>query len=145
MKLTLTRVYKREGVNGILSLNEQFICFTIELPWRDNKRNVSCIPEGQYELRPRYSPKFKNHLELQEVPNRSFILFHPANSALKDLRGCIGPVKQLTGIGRGIYSKLAMEKLLSIVHQAIGRKEKVVLNINSNRYEYLRQVQEAHS
>ena len=141
MELVLTRVYKRGGTNGTLTLNGHFVCFTIELPWQENKKGISCIPEGSYELRARYSAKFKNHLEVVDVPNRSYILIHPANDAIKQLRGCIAPVNLLTGIGNGINSKLALQKLLSLVHQAKDKNEKVILTINSNRYEYLKQMQ----
>jgi hypothetical protein len=145
MELVLTRVYKRGGTNGTLTLNGHFVCFTIELPWKENQNNVSCIPEGKYELRSRTSTKFRNHLELLDVPNRSYILIHPANDAIKELRGCIAPVNLLTGIGNGINSKLALQKLLSLYHQARDRREKVILNINSNRYEYLKQVLQTNS
>lgn len=141
MELTLTRVYKSGGTNGTLTLNGHFVCFTLELPWKENQNNISCIPEGKYELRPRYSKKFKRHLKVMDVFGRSLILIHPANNALEELEGCIAPVMQLTGIGTGIYSKLAMDKLLSICHQARDRNEKITLTINSNRYEYLRQIQ----
>lgn len=144
MEIVLTRVYKSGGTNGTLTLNGHFVCFTIELPWKENQKNISCIPEGKYELKARYSPKFLNHLQVVDVYNRNLILIHPANKALTELHGCIAPVKQLTGIGKGIYSRLAMEKLLSIFHQAADRDEKLVLTINSNRYEYLRQIQETH-
>lgn len=145
MELTLTRVYKNEGTNGTLTLNGHFVCFTIELPWKENQKRISCIPEGTYDLRPRYSEKFKRHLEVIDVYNRNHILIHPANKALEDLQGCIGPVMQLTGIGMGIHSKHALDKLLSLIYQAKDRKEKITLNINSNRYEYLRQIQETNS
>jgi hypothetical protein len=145
MELVLTRVYKRGGTNGTLTLNGHFVCFTIELPWKENKPNSSCIPEGIYELRSRTSTKFHNHLEILDVPNRSYILIHPANNAITELRGCIAPVNLLTGIGTGINSKLALQKLLSLYHQARDRNEKVILNINSNRYEYLKQIQKSNS
>ena len=144
MQLDLTRVYKRGGTNGTLTLNGHFVCFTIELPWKENQTNISCIPEGNYELRSRTSTKFGNHLEILDVPDRSYILIHPANDAVKELRGCIAPVNLLTGIGNGINSKLALQKLLSLYHQARDRKEKVTLNINSNRYEYLKQIPKTH-
>ncbi|HQU66547.1 MAG TPA: DUF5675 family protein [Flavobacteriaceae bacterium] len=141
MELVLTRVYKRGGTNGTLTLNGHFVCFTIELPWKENQKNVSCIPEGTYELKARHSKKFNNHLQIMDVPNRSCILLHPANDAVKELSGCIAPVNLLTGIGNGINSKLALQKLLSLYHQAKDKNEKVILNINSNRYEYLKQIQ----
>ncbi len=141
MELALTRVYKSGGTNGTLTLNGHFVCFTIELPWKENQKGVSCIPEGKYELKPRYSQKFKRHLEVLDVYKRSTILFHPANNALEELEGCIAPVMHLTGIGTGIYSRFALEKLLSVIYQARDRNEKITININSNRYEYLRQIQ----
>ncbi len=75
---------------------------------------------------------------LKNVRGRSFILFHPANDALRDLEGCITPVTYLSGIGKGIYSKDAMQKLLSLVYQAKDRKEKIILTIKSQNYENYR-------
>lgn len=141
MELVLTRVYKRGGTNGTLTLNGHFVCFTLELPWKENQRNISCIPEGKYELKARFSAELQNHLEVLDVYNRNRILIHPATNAIKELRGGIVPVKQLTGIGEGIYSRLALEKLLSIFHQTMEGNEKITININSNRYEHLRQIQ----
>ena len=89
MEIILERMYFPEGTNGFLSLNGKEICKTIELPWRNNKARVSCIPEGKYKIRKRYSAKFKWHLELINVKNRKYILLHPANNALKELNGCI--------------------------------------------------------
>ncbi len=146
MEFRLHRVYFKEGTNGTLfcsakpfdSIQDRFICFTIELPWNNNKRNCSCIPEGTYEVTPRYSKKFKHHLILKGVKDRNLILIHPANDALKELEGCIAPVTYLSGIGRGVYSKDAMQKLLSLVYQAKDRKETILLTIKSQNYEHCR-------
>ena len=108
-------MYFPEGTNGVLSLNGKEICKTIELPWRNNKARVSCIPEGKYKIRKRFSAKFKWHLELINVKNRKYILIHPANNALKELNGCIAPVSQITGEGRGNESRKAFEKLKNLV------------------------------
>ncbi len=134
----LHRAYFKEGTNGTLFNSDRFLCYTIELPWNDNKRNISCIPEGIYEVEPRFSKRFKHHLILKAVKGRSFILFHPANDALKELQGCIAPVTYLSGIGKGIYSKNAMQKLLSLVYQAKDRKEPILLTIKSQNYEHCR-------
>lgn len=115
MEIILERIYFPEGTNGFLSLNGKEICKTIELPWRNNKARVSCIPEGKYKIRKRYSAKFKWHLELINVKNRKYILLHPANNALKELNGCIAPVSQITGEGRGNESRKAFEKLKNLV------------------------------
>lgn len=134
----LHRAYFEEGTNGALFNSGNFLCHTIELPWNDNKRNISCIPEGVYEVEPRFSKRFQHHLILKDVKGRSFILFHPANDALKELQGCIAPVTYLSGIGRGVYSRDAMQKLLSLVHQAKDRKETILLIIKSQNYEHCR-------
>lgn len=131
MVLYLKRTYHKEGTNGTLFNNEHFFGFTIELPWLENKRNISCIPEGTYELKARFSPKFKQHLILCDVKKRNLILLHSANNALKELQGCIAPVTYLTGIGKGLYSRPLLEKILSVCHQAFERKEKVTLIIKS--------------
>lgn len=134
----LHRAYFEEGTNGALFNSGKFLCHTVELPWNDNKRNISCIPEGVYEVEPRFSKRFKHHLILRAVKGRSFILFHPANDALKELLGCIAPVTYLSGIGRGVYSRDAMQKLLSLVYQAQDRKETILLTIKSQNYEHCR-------
>ena len=99
MILVLTRNYFPEGTNGKLECDGKVICNTIELPWRNNEKRVSCIPEGEYFIEKRYSVKFKWHLHVLDVPERSFILFHSANDAQKELNGCIAPVTKLSGPG----------------------------------------------
>ena len=138
MELVLQRSYHKEGTQGSLFLNDRFLSFTIELPWKDNCRFESCIPEGVYTLEARFSKRFGNHLLVKDVPQRSLILVYPANYAQKELQGCIAPVSELTGIGRGSNSRMAMQKVLSLCHQAFERKEKVSLIIKSNSYEFNR-------
>ena len=131
MNLNLHRTYFKEGTNGALFYKDQFMGFVIELPWLENRRNISCIPEGVYELKARYSEKFKHHLQLENVPRRSLILIHPANDAQKELSGCMAPVTQLTGIGKGLYSRQLFQKIISLCYQAFDRKETVTLTIKS--------------
>ena len=127
MVLFLTRTYFPDGTNGKLECEGKFICYAIELPWKNNEKRVSCIPEGKYFIRKRYSPKFKWHLEVVDVQNRSYILFHPANNALRELNGCIAPVTKLSGPGLGLMSRKAFEKLKTLVYQALDNKESVEL------------------
>uniref|UniRef100_UPI004048BC07 DUF5675 family protein n=1 Tax=Flavobacterium sp. TaxID=239 RepID=UPI004048BC07 len=127
MVLFLTRTYFPDGTNGKLECEGKFICYAIELPWKNNEKRVSCIPEGKYFIRKRYSPKFKWHLEVVDVQNRSFILFHPANNALKELNGCIAPVTKLSGPGLGLMSRKAFEKLKTLIYKALDNKESVEL------------------
>lgn len=131
MILVLNRTYSPEGTNGTLEVNGKFICHTIELPFKSNQKRVSCIPEGEYFIKKRYSIKYKWHLEVMDVPNRTLILFHPANNALKELNGCIAPVSKLSGSGRGILSRKAFELLKSIVYPELDDGESVLLIVQS--------------
>ena len=77
---------------------------SLELPDRDNKRGISCIPKGEYICKLRYSPHFKRETyHLQNVKDRTYILIHSANFAgdvekgyQSHLNGCIA-----LGKGRG--------------------------------------------
>jgi hypothetical protein len=132
MVLVLNRTYFPEGTQGVLEWNGTLVCYTIELPWLENQRRISCIPEGEYVLHKRFSPKFKWHIHLQNVPGRDFILMHPANDAKKELLGCIAPVTMHTGIGKGSASRIALEKLKTLVYKALERNEEVKIKIQSN-------------
>lgn len=131
MIIVLHRTYFEESTNGALFYNDQFLGFAIELPWLNNQRNVSCIPEGTYKMKARYSAKFGHHLQIKDVKARSLILMHPANNAKRDLRGCIAPVVQLIGIGQGTHSKILLQKLVSLCYQSFDRNETILLTIKS--------------
>ncbi len=134
MILFLTRTYFPEGTNGKLECEGKFICNTIELPWKINEKRVSCIPEGKYFLRKRYSQKFQWHLEIENVQNRSLILFHPANNALLELNGCIAPVTKLSGPGLGLMSRKAFIILKTLVYKALDNKENVELIVKQRSF-----------
>jgi len=131
MVLLLSRTYFPDGTNGKLEWEGRFVCHTIELPWLTNTKKVSCIPEGEYVLRKRYSKKFRWHIEVADVENRSFILFHPANNALIELNGCIAPVMKLSGAGIGLESRQAFIKLKRLVYKSLERETKVLLIVKS--------------
>lgn len=129
MVLVLNRTYFPEGTQGTLEWNGTLVCYTIELPCLQNQRRVSCVPEGEYVLEQRFSPKFKWHLHLQNVPGRDLILIHPANDAKKELLGCIAPVSAHTGIGKGGRSRKAFNKLKDLVCKRLERNEAVKIII----------------
>lgn len=131
MVLELSRTYFPDGTNGKLECEGKMICYTIELPWKNNETKVSCIPDGKYFIKKRYSRKFHWHLEVIDVKNRKFILFHPANNALKELNGCIAPVTKISGPGLGLQSRLAFTKLKNLVYRALDSTETVLLIIKS--------------
>ncbi|NDP27275.1 MAG: hypothetical protein GZ087_07610 [Flavobacterium sp.] len=132
MVLFLTRTYFPEGTNGKLECEGRFICYTIELPWKQNQATVSCIPEGEYFISKRYSNKFHWHLEVLVVNHRSLILFHPANNALLELKGCIAPVTKLSGPGLGLLSRKAFSQLKALVYSSLDSKESVTLIVQSD-------------
>jgi len=76
-----------------------FSCKTIELPWKNNERQVSCIPNGTYRTVRHRSPNYGECFWLQDVPGRSEILIHHGNYAASvnprtgtpDTKGCILP------------------------------------------------------
>lgn len=54
---------------------------TIELPWRDNRRQRSRIPAGTYRTVIRQSPRFGRVYHLTGVDGRTYILTHWGNFA----------------------------------------------------------------
>jgi hypothetical protein len=94
------------GTEGTLSVTfgeMSFSCRTLELPWRANRRNHSCIPAGRYICRRVKSEKFGETFEVMDVEDRTGILFHVGNFAgdtdrgyRSDSDGCI-----LTGASMG--------------------------------------------
>lgn len=72
--------FSDQGTNGMMFTNG-FFCYTLELPWRDNQRSISCIPPGEYTVIQRISPKYGKIYWVTEVPNRSYILIHSGNYA----------------------------------------------------------------
>lgn len=89
-----------QGTFGDLTTDSGFTCKTIELPWRENKPHISCIPEGDYIFKWLNSPKhgWCYHLYQPEPKDRTFIEIHSANLAgdtslgyVSQLEGCISP------------------------------------------------------
>lgn len=64
------------------------LCNTLELPWLQNKSNVSCIPKGEYEVVKYQSPSKGEVLLLKNVPGRSYVEIHSGNYYF-DTEGCI--------------------------------------------------------
>jgi hypothetical protein len=70
-----------QGTEGIL-VTPGFQCYTLELPWRNNQSNISCIPEGEYKVDLFYSHHFKRHVyHINNVHNRQYVLIHSGNYA----------------------------------------------------------------
>jgi len=145
MEIKLVRQYHARGVNGTLFLGDSRICDTIELPWLENKRRVSCIPENRYRVYRRYTPRFGWHCLVESVPGRDGILIHSFNNALKESKGCIGPVSQLEGPGIGASSRPALRKLMEVLTPAFDRNQPVYLTIQSDQHDSDSTGTEAHA
>jgi hypothetical protein len=112
--LIIRETFTDKSTIGNLYLDGEWLCDTLELPYRDNQRSISCIPAGQYKVRLRTARESATrdylHLLVENVPNRDFVLVHIGNKS-SDSRGCI-----LVGIGREQdfvkNSRLAMELLM---------------------------------
>jgi hypothetical protein len=135
MKLILKRQFENNnqtlGQLSVINNNnvEVFVCKTLELPFRGNKRRISAIPYGNYNICKRISPKYGLHLWVLDVPNRDFILIHQGNF-FTDILGCILVGNKLDNIGKNsdldilnsratldiILSYLGTESTLTIVN-----------------------------
>lgn len=72
----------KQGTFGILIVGDwTWACWTLELPWRNNQTNISCIPEGNYAATFIKSPTFGPCYWIREVPSRTEILIHTGNLA----------------------------------------------------------------
>ncbi|WP_417366884.1 DUF5675 family protein [Flavobacterium beibuense] len=112
-KQTLGRLvlYDRE-------MNKVFECKTLELPWKNNERQKSCIPSGLYNITLRTSPKYGRHFLVNNVKGRDAILIHAGNY-YTDILGCILVGKDFRDInGDGLKdvtsSKTTLKQLLEL-------------------------------
>lgn len=123
----------KQGTIGILSTGN-FYCYTMELPWYNNIRQYSCIPNGSYNVIIRHSPKYGKVYHIKNVKNRSYILTHSGNYGgnVKDgfkthTMGCIllGQKKGYLGKQRAILnSRITVRKFINFLNY-----EPFVLNI----------------
>ena len=76
---------------GMMFLGDGPALCTLELPWKGNAEDVSCIPNGTYGVILARSPKFGPNIpHVLDVPGRTDILIHPGNT-VADITGCICP------------------------------------------------------
>lgn len=101
------------------------VVHTVELPWRDNKQQRSCIPTGVYKCAIVKSPKFGRVYGVQNVPNRSNVLIHSANFAgdvdkgwTTQLHGCVSLGMR---VGQMRNSAGQMQSAVLVSRTAVGR------------------------
>lgn len=72
---------------GVLYLEHAPALVVLERPWLDNKREVSCIPQGSYNCKRLKHPRFGDTIHILAVPDRDGILCHSGNR-VEDSKGC---------------------------------------------------------
>lgn len=136
MELKLNRIFLGSSATiGELLVNDKYLCDTLEDRVRPEGEKVygkTAIPEGAYEMVLSYSPRFKKILpEILNVPNFTGIRIHCGNSSANS-SGCI-----LVGTWDGEKedwvsdSKIAFNKLMSLLEEATNNKEKITITVKS--------------
>ena len=121
--LLIRRVANSEdGVFGCIVYENKPFALTLELPWKDNRRRISCVPSGTYKCKRVDSHRFGNTFEITNVPGRSHILFHKGNTD-SDTAGCVlvgeqfGDIKGDSGI---LSSKAGYNEMMGIMKDESG-------------------------
>lgn len=119
----LTRYHTDDtGTEGVFVVPDLgFVSHTLELPWRDNRPNISCIPVGTYICKQVVSPRFGTCYQVMDVEGRTHVLHHAGNLAgdkamgyKSHVAGCIlhGLAKGLLGDQKAVLnSKRAIYKM----------------------------------
>lgn len=119
-KAILTRIndngIQTTGVFDMYNEGKNSICYSLELPWKDNKQNASCIPKGTYKCSIYNSTKYGKVYQIKNVFGRTGILIHSGN--FKDqTKGCVLLGSELRDINKDgqkdvTNSKLTLSKML---------------------------------
>ena len=98
---------------------------SLERADNNNRKNISCIPQGKYLCVLEYSNKFKCELwEIKNAPNRSECKFHSANY-WHELNGCVALGSKLLDINKdGFRDVLNSRNTMKEFHKVLqGLKE----------------------
>lgn len=134
MRIEIKRTYLSTATLGDLTVFDEanvmvFECKTLELPFKDNKRSISCIPEDDYlvlKMPPTVKRKYE-YFWVQHVPGRSGILFHPGNFT-RQIKGCILPGESLTDMDKdGIIDVTNTTKTLKILTALLPEKFRLTI------------------
>lgn len=93
MRAYLYRSLRHDCMVSGLQFDTGFQCFVLELPWRGNEQEQSCITEGVYQCGLRPSARFGGYTDgmvyhIQPVQGRTDILIHAGNT-VRDTKGCL--------------------------------------------------------
>ena len=160
MELQLIR-YKtsKNGTQGLLLINNRYLCHTLELPWLNNKVRVSCILAGRYKLiqrttsskgdkqkKPTMADKQKNlykgtplgeimsngMIEISGIPGRSMILIHKGNK-ITDIQGCViigDNIYTTPSVSNVVASQRVYDRFYPLVMGELLKGEDVYIDIN---------------
>jgi hypothetical protein len=112
--------YETEIIEKKSRFNLLFTCKTLELPYKDNQKNISSIPAGIYQCKKGRGWKIPYlHIHILNVPNRTGIRIHRANR-YKQLKGCGAVGESFTDMDNDGYldvtnSRKTLNKLLDIL------------------------------
>jgi len=119
----LKRTYNEDSttssMTGYKNGNRVLSQYAIELPWRENQRRISCIPEGVYDCELHTSPSKGKCYSVKNVKDRDNILIHVGNYVYGDkidLLGCIAPALDFADINKdghidGVSSGKALQEM----------------------------------
>lgn len=126
-RVSITRTETSDhGTFGELKTDSGFSCYTVELPWRGNAHDVSCIlpapedPPLALQVALVDSPA---HGRVYGIPaqDRNNVLMHPYNLAGDILKGLVAQALGCVGLGRSIDTFPKGTKLNGILpHGALG-------------------------
>jgi hypothetical protein len=125
IEATLKREFRDHAVTtGELTFKEGeeelYVCCTLEPTWADNKRNISCIPAGEYNVIKYSSEKYPGVYEVQDVPGRSKILIHAGNF-YTNTRGCILVGQDIIDINKdGVMDVTSSKATLRMIKDVTG-------------------------
>lgn len=114
---TLTRTQSDDtGTLGVITDKDgKKVCCTVELPWRNNDHQTSCIPHGTYHVTRYMSPTKGRVFLVNDVPNRTMIEIHAGNT-MHDVIGCIavgGSFGVIDGMPAVFNSKITLAELIA--------------------------------
>ena len=140
MIITLNRTAATEdSVFGVLRMNDTLF-YTVEQDWNNNVPEISCIPNGTYDLEYYKSEKHGDTYSIvnevlgigrfKGTSRRFGCLFHVANLA-SELKGCIG-VGTAQGMVNGYWAVLSSKKAMNAMVNFLGKTDKHHLIIQSH-------------
>lgn len=126
-----------QGTFGEVTLPNGLVLYTGELPWRDNRPRVSCVPEGVYECQWILSPRFGRTFQILDVPGRSHVLIHSgnwcgdtSNGYKSHVLGCV-ILGKLSGTLHGQNAVLISRPAITALHAAMG-EDNFTLEVRNN-------------